>query len=281
MTKEQGGTDAGDEEGRSVRNIHDAIISLDLSSEEDCGDDDEYQEADGAKGGKKQSLGIHTFFFIIADVTITGRMPKASSTEESESPKRAPRRRVATPRAPRKTVARTKAVPDTPVEEAPVVVRRKAPTKLPLSPASPVALYEASRAKKSLFVSGSLLILGLAIAAGVGYSDKGVINTAAIVAERNAQLAAGVTSTADGGTTMTIPVQNSASGLVDGGLVSSGEVPPLVPAATEVTTTTASSTESASSTEPVADDEQVSSDTSVTPTEEAASAEADAATPTE
>ncbi len=176
-------------------------------------------------------------------------MPRAS-TEESEVKKRAPRRRVATPRAPRK-IATKVAVAEEPVAEAvqpQTAPRRKAPTKLPLSPASPVALYEASRAKKSLYVSGSLFMLGLAIAAGIGYSDTGVINTAAVISERNAQLAAGAASAEGGTASVYIPVQNSASGPVDGGLVSSGEVPPLVPAASEVATSSASSTEAASST---------------------------------
>lgn len=212
-------------------------------------------------------------------------MPRVS-TADGEEKKRAPRRRVATSRAPRKTVA-SAAAPKTPVaktipEPAPATpLRRKAPTKLPTSPASPIALYEASRSKKNLFVSGSLFMLGLAIAAGIGYSDKGVINTASVIAERNAQLAAGVTSTDGGVTSMVVPVQNSASGKVDGGLVSGGDAPTLVPVVTEVSTSTGTSTEAASSTDAVAGDESApiaEADTAApegeNSTEEAASSEA-------
>jgi hypothetical protein len=198
-------------------------------------------------------------------------MPRVS-TADSEVPKRAPRRRVASTRAPRKTVASAD-TPKNPIaktvsEPAPATpLRRKSPTKLPTSPASPIALYEASRSKKNLFVSGSLFMLGLAIAAGIGYSDDGVINTASVISERNAQLAAGVTSTEEGATSMLIPVQDSASGKVDGGLVSGGDAPALVPVVTEVATSTGTSTEAASSTD------------AVTSEESAPIAEADTATP--
>ncbi len=250
--------------------------------EKDSRNDDEKAEEGYGEGRCEQNWGIHTFFFIIPDATIDGRMPRVS-TDETEVIKRAPRRRVAAARAPRKTATvRTKAKEVTPPEPevaAEVVPRRKAPTKLPLSPASPVALYEASRAKKNLFVSGSLFMLGLAIAAGIGYSDDGVINTASVIAERNAQLAAGVTSTEPGSTSMLIPVQDSASGKVDGGLVSSGEVPPLVPSPTEVATTTGTSTDVASSTNEVPTEEsdveaEVVSEEVTSDTEEAASSEA-------
>jgi hypothetical protein len=162
-------------------------------------------------------------------------MPRVSS-ENSETPKRAPRRRVAKP----KTVSVA--------SEAPVSVpRRKSPTALPTSSPSVASRRKVSSKK---YVALGLMISGLAIAGFIGYSDKGQIDIAAVITERNAKLTAGVSGSEGGDpSSFIVPVQNT-SNLPDGGLIGSTE-PITVPAPPVVETGTTTSTSTATTTEEV------------------------------
>jgi hypothetical protein len=169
---------------------------------------------------------------------------KSKEVESDVSEKRAPRRKVAT-RVPRKTAAAST------LSAEPVVAsvsRRKAPIR---TAAPMVEAPSRIKKEKSLYISGSLFTLGVIAAALIGYSDTGQINTASVISERNARLAAGVgeagSEIAAGATV--IPVQNNPSTEPDGGLVRSTDpVPVLVPssATTSLATSTASTTDGVS-----------------------------------
>lgn len=159
-------------------------------------------------------------------------MPRVSN-ENDEAPKRAPRRRVAKP----KSVSAS--------AEAPVAApRRKSPSTLPTANTS-----LASRSKRGTkkYVALGVMISGLALAAFVGYSDKGQIDIASVISERNAKLTAGVSGSEGGDSaSVIVPVQNT-SNLPNGGLVGSTEpqvIPP--PPVLETATTTGTSTASSS-----------------------------------
>ena len=181
-------------------------------------------------------------------------MPKATTTETTEAPKRAPRRRVAKVVTPEEGVVKRAVVPRP---------RRKAPTKLesesesfaPTSTNAPLV-----KVRRGLYVKAGLLVASFAVAAVIGYSDEGQINIKGLIEERNAVIlsdnAAAQSKAGEGEiapVTAMIPVQNTTSDLPDGGLRSTDALPTPQPEAMvseTIATTTASSTdEVASSTE--------------------------------
>ena len=158
-------------------------------------------------------------------------MPKVSS-ENSEAQKRAPRRKVAKP----KTLGAV-------AEVVPATARRKSPTFLPTS-----GTILGSRPKITVkrYVALGVMVAGLALAAFIGYSDKGQIDITSVMTERNAKLTAGLADS-EGGSGVIVPVQNTST-LPDGGLIGSIEpatvpVPPVVETATTTYTSTASTTD--------------------------------------
>jgi hypothetical protein len=172
-------------------------------------------------------------------------MPRAAkvSDETEEAPKRAPRRRVA--RAPRKSVVSSGEDAEVSVSER-APVRRKAPTRI--EPVSPVASTMRTKqpTPRSLYVSGVLGVLALAGAVLIGVSDSGQINTAAVISERNARVAAGeVVPGAEAESSSVVPVQNASPvrPVSSGGRPMSASVDP-----TTIATDTASSTASTSET---------------------------------
>ncbi|MEZ4195436.1 MAG: hypothetical protein R3B53_03570 [Candidatus Paceibacterota bacterium] len=149
-------------------------------------------------------------------------MPRVSSSS-SEVEKKAPRKR-AVRSAPR--VASSDSVPEMP--------RRKAPTTFERTE------RVATKPRKKLYITISVLLLGFALAAGIGYSDKGQIDITGVITERNAKVSAG--ESVEGETSATsntvVPVQNNTSGLLDGGLVGSDTPPPPEPVPEEVASST-------------------------------------------
>jgi hypothetical protein len=107
--------------------------------------------------------------------------------------------------------------------------------------------------QKQFIIIGVILTLGIGASAAVGYTDKGQINVAQLIQERNQAQRTG--DSAEGGTQtnrVEMPVQNT-NKTANGGLVSrgTGGAKPKPPA--DVATSTASSTDdTASSTEAVA-----------------------------
>lgn len=185
-------------------------------------------------------------------------MPRAVK-EVEEAPKRAPRRRVAKPKA--------AAVANEEVVAAP---RRKAPTQIPSEP----RVVRSGGKSMRVYIFGVFLLVGFGAAAAIGYSDAGQININAVVSERNAKLSAGAASATDAGVgdqasgSYTIPVQNT-SNLPDGGLNGSVNPTPVPLPPIEEATTTATST--ASST--VTDLDEAIDDTGTTSTDVAVPSE--------
>ena len=190
-------------------------------------------------------------------------MSESETGEEEVKVKRAPRKRVAkvataktAPKA-RKTVAKK-----TPARRAPRVVKeaaapaesavdqsaaRKAPT---------VFAAEKNKQKqrqKQLIIIGVILTLGIGASAAVGYTDKGQINVAQLIEERNkAQRTGDPADSAGQANRIEVPVQNT-NKTANGGLVGrgTGSAKPKPPV--EIASSTASSTDdTASSTEAVA-----------------------------
>ena len=179
-------------------------------------------------------------------------MPKVSS-ENSEALKRAPRRLVAKP----KTAGAV-------AEVASTTQRRKSPTSLPTSS---VTLVKRRKITVKRYVALGVMVTGLALAAFIGYSDKGQINITSVMTERNAKLTAGLADS-EGGSGVIVPVQNT-SNLPNGGLIGSTEPPtvtplPVIETATTTSTSTASTTEEVVTPEVIT--ENTTTDESVTST---------------
>jgi hypothetical protein len=211
-------------------------------------------------------------------------MPEAENNEAVVKSKRTPRKRVAKTTASkiastsRKTVARKKTTrqtskttqvrSDSVVSAATESVSRKAPT---------VFASEKNKQKqlqKQFIIIGVILFLGVGTSAVVGYSDKGQINVAQVVEDRNQRVKTGATDESDTATELVaVPVQNTNKS-ANGGLVGLGTGGAKPKPSTDTATSTASSTditasstkavasstnpaaESASSTEESADDSQ-------------------------
>ena len=99
-------------------------------------------------------------------------MPRVSS-ENSEVPKRAPRRKVAKP----KTAGAV-------AEMASNTQSRKSPTSLPTSSTT---LGPRRKITVKRYVALGVMVTGLALAAFIGYSDKGQIDITSVMTERNAR----------------------------------------------------------------------------------------------
>ncbi len=183
-------------------------------------------------------------------------MARASS-ETTEVPKRAPRRRV-----PRKTVRKVAPVSEEVVETVSAPLRRKSPTSI----AAPTSARTGLSYRR--FIPVGIVALTLLAAILIGYSDDGQIDIAGVIADRNERVASGQATAADVGVSgeasgLVIPVQNTET-LPDAGLVASTNQDAPLPAPTEVpptdTASTSSSTEAidgetATTSEAVAEEE--------------------------
>ncbi len=171
-----------------------------------------------------------------------------------EAPKRAPRERA--PKAdfnhdaaavPLKRAPQKRAVRKADNEPAPArISARKAPT--------PIAAERAKvkRSRKNATVVAVLLLLGVGSSAAVGFTDKGQIDVAQTIAQRNEA------ARAAGQPELTIPVQTTLE--PNGGLIGVGDDPSVQPPAATTTPATASSTEAAAS----STEEAVSTETAST-----------------
>ena len=106
-------------------------------------------------------------------------MPKAT-TETTEAPKRAPRRRA----------VKAKSAPAEEREESVKRVatsrpRRKAPTKIESEPETTVGeRAPLVKVRRGLYIKAGLLLTSFATAAIIGYSDEGQINIKSLIEER-------------------------------------------------------------------------------------------------
>ncbi len=170
-----------------------------------------------------------------------------------ETPKRVPRKRtpkvdfssdakaVPLKRAPQKRAARK--TDDEPTSAR--VSARKAPT--------PIAAERAKvkRSRKNATVVAVLLLLGVGSSAAVGFTDKGQIDVAQTIAQRNEA------ARAAGQPEITIPVQTTPE--PNGGLTGVGDIPSNAQPVSTTTAATASSTDAtASSTKETAPTETAS-----------------------
>jgi hypothetical protein len=198
-------------------------------------------------------------------------MPRVSSKDSIETPKRAPRRQIVrkvgttTPRSPR---VRRSPVNESleRASEADTVIR-KAPTKV-------LEKGTGIRISRKIYVSTAIFIVVLMSAVWIGVSDNGQINVSTKIEERNAQIAKGeftADNSSGSGGSQIIPVQSSAPNIPNGGLkgrgVGTANTQQQASVATASTTeeSTASTTE-ATSTEAVTNNE-VSADTNSNNTE--------------
>lgn len=179
---------------------------------------------------------------------------------ENQTPKRAPRRRVAASRAnrtPRKRVSERRAERRAVSAAKPEVVvpdsirgERKAPTPLAAH------RYLSQQKKKQALIIAVSLLVGVGASAAVGLVDQGQIDVKKTIEARNERIRNNQADDRDVlNSQVAIPVQDtSAAGKADGGLVGRGEtVTPPEPASALVSTSTATSTSAtASSTEAVA-----------------------------
>lgn len=173
-------------------------------------------------------------------------MPR-ESTSSSETVKRAPRKRVA-------RVVKTPSV-----VEPSEVPRRKAPTNFASE------IRPKGKSYKTLYISIGILLVGFGAAAMIGYSDKGQINIAGVITERNERVSSGKSAEGEGETTSNtiVPVQNTNNtGLPDGGLVGAGTPPPVEPTPVEevASSTDESADSSATSTEEVTEEDSSSTE---------------------
>jgi type 1 fimbria pilin len=111
---------------------------------------------------------------------------------------------------------------------------------------------EKSRRKqrqRHLIVVAVLLCLGVGSSAAVGFTDAGQIDIDATIKEKNARIASGQSDERDiNDRTLTVPVKNTMSQQVDGGLVGLGDTRQTAPPS-EPATTTATSTEMGTTTD--------------------------------
>ena len=183
-------------------------------------------------------------------------MPRISTKDIEDTPKRAPRRQVV--RKPSATRARK-----TPAVDASVVSENRVNSS-PVRKAPTVSLERKSgfRPSRKAVVFSGVFMAVLATAIWIGTSDNGQINVASKIEERNAQIANGeFTSDNSSGNNgnQIIPVQSGTPTVPNGGLkgrgVGSASASQQASVATASTTeATASSTE-ATSTEAVGETE--------------------------
>ncbi len=199
-------------------------------------------------------------------------MPRATPVPDNEETSTAPKRAR---RAPRKKALVTEEVPTVSDEavSSPAPVRRKAPTRRVVAPAAAVErVSELSNAatvsagprprrggRLQIAVVLGVLVIGIGASAAIGLSDTGKIDVAARI-QAQSQLVANQNG-GEGGTTQTIPVQNTPVNVPNGGLIPAGAATPAPPPPPEPATTTASTTNETvgTSTETVA--EEVVADT--------------------
>lgn len=180
--------------------------------------------------------------------------PQGETEVVLEKPKRTPRKRapkadlsdnaVGAPvkRVPQKRAARSVVEESKPERAA----SRKAPT--------PIAAQKAKtrRGRKNITVVAILLLLGVGSSAAVGFTDKGQIDVAQTIAQRNEE------ARAAGQPEIIIPVQTTE--LPNGGLTGVGDDPSAQPPAS-TPDPTASSTEATASTTEEAASQEVASTT--------------------
>ena len=193
-------------------------------------------------------------------------MAKVSSdtTEISEKAprKRAVRRVVSKADAP---VRRTRVTAKREVASEPVVVSRKAPTRV-------MAQTGSNRFTKKIIPVIVIMLLVSGTAAWIGFSDGGQIDVNAQISEANERVgvATETVTNEDGSTTMEVPVQNapiSVEGLRGRGVGTPPVAQESQPVPTE-DTTASSSDETASSTVEASEEESVpDSGTEIPPTE--------------
>lgn len=197
-------------------------------------------------------------------------MPKLIDETVAEvKPKkeRAPRKRAESSRAPRKRVSKklpeNEVVLETAEAESTTPLsstnKRKAPTRLKEEKAETAKIAEEGKKSwRKLYVIGGLFVVSLGVAATIGFSDNGQIDVSSVVAIRNARVASGnINPETDGASpnSIVVPVQNSETQMIDGGLQRSSEPPALE------TTSQGAMTEQASSSATSTDATQVSSST--------------------
>ncbi len=106
-------------------------------------------------------------------------------------------------------------------------IRRKAPTNLVEDVGEARDTTKKSSGFRRFYVAGGVLVASLIGAVMIGRSDTGPINTAAIIAERNAQIIAGTENQAGNNgevaTEQIIPVQSPDNQLPNRGLIPSTE----------------------------------------------------------
>ncbi|USN87511.1 MAG: hypothetical protein H6779_03800 [Candidatus Nomurabacteria bacterium] len=177
-------------------------------------------------------------------------------SNDAETAKRAPRRQVSkktTPKIKKKAVpAPAPAIPIPRVVEVDGVdstFERKAPTTLGVSTGSK------SRVSKRGVIIVAVLIVVLGATLWIGFSDKGQIDVSEKIAERNAKIASGDTSSIEEsprGGSQVIPVQNTTPSVPNGGLrgrgvgtakVSQPPVEDSIESASSTATSTATSTD--------------------------------------
>jgi hypothetical protein len=171
-------------------------------------------------------------------------MPRVSTKDNNEEPKRAPRRQIVR----KATTSRIRKTPATTVVEkradSESVPTRKAPTVMNNSKS------KVRFSRKTIIFSGAFVAV-LATAIWIGNTDNGQINVISKIEERNAQIANGeFTADNSSGTngSQVVPVQNGAPTVPNGGLKGRGVGTPPVNSQ-QASVVTASSTENATSTE--------------------------------
>lgn len=179
-------------------------------------------------------------------------MPKLiDETKKELKPKRAPRKVAEGTRPARKRVPKKptdehtiSAIPESLENPTKMPNKRKAPTRLEEERVENQRIIDdKKKSLKKLGIVGALLVACFVIAAIIGNSDEGQIDVSAVVAERNARVSAGnINPEIDGDspTSIVVPVQNSGSQMVDGGLERSVN-PPVLESATLTPTDLASS----------------------------------------
>lgn len=166
--------------------------------------------------------------------------------EKPKAPKKRATRKAATKRAPRKTAARKSVSTRT----------RKAPTKVVDSRAQSASASQGGRRGHSLLIALAAMIVVVSGSVWVGYSDAGVINIDAVLAEQNS-VQSGADDVGSGTNQVTVPVKDVRAKRPNGGLSGLG-APKPVPKSEPAATSTASTTETtATSTDSEALEEEV------------------------
>lgn len=208
-------------------------------------------------------------------------MSESENSEEVVKPKRrAPRKRVAKTAATKATARPRSAVAKkTSTRRAPATVKTQRVSSAPATnaeatqsaPRKAPTVFAAEKNKQKqrrtqLAVVGLILFVGVGSSAAIGYTDRGQIDVAQVVEERNQRARDGGTDEAGNPVNrVEVPVQNT-SKAANGGLVGlgTGSKPKPKPVADTATSTASSTEQTASSTTAVASstsltDEQASS----------------------